>query len=132
MCRFSLHLAFSLFIIHPSSLLFLEGHFQTTPDHDFTDSDIHEFLPYFTVLQAQDVRHSALASRCLATWPDHMQTPDDLDCSFETDESAKDVVDAPDSHVQGSGLRETLGTAAARRKTLWLSRKRGTKSPPKS
>ena len=56
------------------SLLFLHGHFETTPDNDFTDSDIHMILPYFPVLKAQDMRHSAPASRSLATWPNQMQT----------------------------------------------------------
>ena len=55
------------------SLLFLHGHFETTPDHDFTDSDIHNFLPYFPVLKAQDTRNSAHASRSLATWPSQLQ-----------------------------------------------------------
>ena len=56
------------------SLLFPHGHFETNPDNDFTDSDIYKFLPYFPVLKAQDVRHSAPASRSLATWPNQMQT----------------------------------------------------------
>ena len=73
MCRFSHHLAISLLMFHPS-LLFLDGHFETNPDYDFTDSDIHEILPYFPVLKAQDMRHSAPASRSLATWPSQMQT----------------------------------------------------------
>ena len=58
---------------HPS-LLFLDGHFETTPNYDLTDSDIHMILSYFPVLKAQDMRHSAPASRSLATWPDQMQT----------------------------------------------------------
>ena len=29
------------------SLLFLDGHLETNPDYDFTDSDIHEILPNF-------------------------------------------------------------------------------------
>ena len=65
---------FSLLMIHPSSLLFPHGHIETNPDYDFTDSDIHMILPYFPVLKAQDVRHSAPASRSLASWPDQMQT----------------------------------------------------------
>ena len=61
-------------MIHPS-LLFPHGHFETTPDYDFTDdSDIHKFLSYFPVLKPQDMRHSAPASRSLATWPSQMQT----------------------------------------------------------
>ena len=47
----SLHLAFSLLMIHPSSLLFLDGHFKTTPDYDFDDDPIHKILPYFPVLE---------------------------------------------------------------------------------
>ena len=43
-------------------------------DYDLTDSDIHKFLPYFPVLRAQDMRHSAPSSRSLATWPDQMPT----------------------------------------------------------
>ena len=49
-------------MIHPSSLLFLHGHFETNPDYDLTaDSDIHMILPYFPVLKVQEMRHSALA-----------------------------------------------------------------------
>ena len=47
------HLAFSLVMIH-LSLLFLHGHFETTPDYDLTDSVMHMILPYFPVLQAQE------------------------------------------------------------------------------
>ena len=72
-CVIPLYLAFSLFTSHPS-LLFLHGHFETTPDYDLTDSDIHKFLPYFPVLKAQDMRHSAPASRSLAARPNQMQT----------------------------------------------------------
>ena len=74
-CRMSvfvLYLAFSFLMSHPS-LLFLHGHFETTPDYDFTDSDIHMILPYFPILEAQDKRNSAPASRSLATWPSQMQ-----------------------------------------------------------
>ena len=63
---------------HPS-LLFPHGHFETTPDYDFTDNPIHMILPYFPVLKAQDTRHSAPASRSLATWPDQMQTQEKND-----------------------------------------------------
>ena len=56
------------------SLLFLGGYFETTRDYDLADSDIHTILPYFPVLKAEDMRHSAPASRSLATWPDQMQT----------------------------------------------------------
>ena len=52
-------------MIHPSSLLFLDGHFETNPDYGLTDSDIHEILPYFPVLKAQHTRNSAPASRSL-------------------------------------------------------------------
>ena len=56
------------------SLLFLYGHLEvTTPDYDPADDPIHMILPYFPVLKAQDVRHSAPASRSLATWPNQMQ-----------------------------------------------------------
>ena len=72
MSVFVLYLAFSFLMSHPS-LLFLHGHFETTPDHDFTDSDIHMILPYFPILEAQDKRNSAPASRSLATWPSQMQ-----------------------------------------------------------
>ena len=66
---------FLLLMIHPSSLLFLHGHFETNPDYDLTaDSDIHMILPYFPVLKVQEMRHSAPASRSSATWPDQMQT----------------------------------------------------------
>ena len=58
---------------HPS-LLFPHGHFETTPDNDFTDDPVHTFLPYLPVLEAQDTRNSAPASRSLATWPSQMQT----------------------------------------------------------
>ena len=56
-------------MIHPSSLLFLDGHLETTPDYDFADDPIHMILPFFPVLKAQDTRHSAPASTkfgCLA------------------------------------------------------------------
>ena len=69
----SLHLAFSLLVSH-LSLLFPHGHFETTPDYDFTDDPVHMFLPYLLVLKAQDTRNSAPASRSLATWPSQMQT----------------------------------------------------------
>ena len=75
-CRMSvfvLCLAFSLLMIH-LSLLFLHGHFESTPDYDFTGNPIHMILPYFPVLEAQDTRNSAPASRSLATWPSQMQT----------------------------------------------------------
>ena len=39
------------------SLLFSDGHFETNPDHDFTDKPT--ILPYFPVLKAQDMRNSA-------------------------------------------------------------------------
>ena len=52
-------------MFHPSSL-FLYIHFNIT----FQST----ILPYFPVLKAQDMRHSALASRSLTTWPNQMQT----------------------------------------------------------
>ena len=64
-----LHLAFSLLMFHPS-LLFQHGHFETNPDITFLTTS----LPNFPVLQAQDMRNSAHASRSLATWPSQMQT----------------------------------------------------------
>ena len=76
-CVISLHLAISCLMIHPSSLLFLDGHFETTPDCDLTDSDVRKFLPYSPVLKAQDMRHPAPASRSLATGPSQMQTQKD-------------------------------------------------------
>ena len=69
MCVFDLSI--SLLMIH-LSLLFFDGHFETTPDYDFTDNPM--ILPYFPVLKGQDMRHSAPASRSLATWPSQMQT----------------------------------------------------------
>ena len=72
-CVVSLHLAVSLLMIH-LSLLFLHGHFETNPDNDFTDSDIHMILPNFPDLIAQVKHNSALASRSLTTWPAQVQT----------------------------------------------------------
>ena len=44
-------------MFHPylllSSLLFLDGHFETTPDYDLTDFGVHDFLPNFTDIKAQ-------------------------------------------------------------------------------
>ena len=56
------------------SLLLLHGHFESNPDYDLVDSDIHMILPFFPVREAQDMRHSAPASRSLATLPTQMQT----------------------------------------------------------
>ena len=36
---------------HPSSL-FPHGHFETTPDYDFTDDPVHTFLPHIPVLKS--------------------------------------------------------------------------------
>ena len=72
-CVFVLYLAISVLMIH-LSLQFLHGHFETTPDYDFTDDPVHAILPCFPVLKAQDTRHSAPASRSLAHWPSQMQT----------------------------------------------------------
>ena len=48
------HLTFSLLEFHPSLLLlFLDCHFETSPDHDLTDFDVHDFLPNFPDLKAQ-------------------------------------------------------------------------------
>ena len=62
-----LNLTLSILMFHPPSLLFLHGHFETTPD------PVHTFLPYLSVLKAQDMRRSAHASRSLAIWPSQMQ-----------------------------------------------------------
>ena len=64
-CLCSLSRLLSCLMIYPSSLLFLEGHFETNLDYDVTDSDIHGILPYFPVLKAQHTRNSAPASRSL-------------------------------------------------------------------
>ena len=41
-------------MFHPSLLLlFLDGHFQTTPHYDLTDFDIHDFLPNSHHLKAK-------------------------------------------------------------------------------
>ena len=44
-------------MFHPSLLLsfllFLNGHFETTPDYDLTDFDVHDFLPNFPDVKAQ-------------------------------------------------------------------------------
>ena len=45
-CVLSLSFIVSLLTFHPSLvLLFLDGHFDTTPDFDFTDDPIHMILP---------------------------------------------------------------------------------------
>ena len=59
-CIIPLHLAFSSLMSHPF-LLFLDGHFETIPDFD-----VHTFLPYVPVLQAQGMRISARAARSVA------------------------------------------------------------------
>ena len=50
-------LNFSLLMFHPSllmsSLLFLDGHFETTPDCDLTDFDVHDFPHNVPDLEAQ-------------------------------------------------------------------------------
>ena len=73
-CVISLSPSRLLLLMIDPSLLFLDGHFETNPDYDFTEDPIHTILPYFPVLKAQDMRHSAPASRSLATWSDQMQT----------------------------------------------------------
>ena len=55
-----------LYLMFHPSLLFLYIHF----DIPFQST----ILPYFPVLKAQDMRHSAFASRSLATVPRQMQT----------------------------------------------------------
>ena len=62
-CVISLHLAFSSLMFHPS-LLFFDGHIETTPDFE-----VHTFLPYLPVPKAQGMRISARAARSLAIWP---------------------------------------------------------------
>ena len=48
------HLTFSFLMFHPSLLLlFLDGHFETTPGYDLTDFDVHDFLLNFPDLKAQ-------------------------------------------------------------------------------
>ena len=66
-------ISFSLLMSHPS-LLIPHGHFETTPDYDFTDDPVHTFLPYLPVPKAQDTRNSARAPRSLATWPNPVST----------------------------------------------------------
>ena len=64
------HLTFSLLMFHPSLLLlFLDGHFETTPDYDLTDFDVHDFLSNFPYLEAQVKRtpHEDELFGCLAT-----------------------------------------------------------------
>ena len=85
MSVFVLYLTFSLLMPH-LSLMFLDGHFETTPDYDFTDNPIHTFLPYFPVLKAQDMRHCAPASRSLATWPKtHYDSAESIATPLESD-----------------------------------------------
>ena len=41
-------------MFHPSLLLlFLDGHFEATPDYALTDLDVHDFLPNFPDLKTQ-------------------------------------------------------------------------------
>ena len=51
------HFTFSFLMLHPSLLsLFLDGHFETTPDcdrGDLTDFHVHDFLQNFPDLKAQ-------------------------------------------------------------------------------
>ena len=74
-CR---HLSFisplSLLMFRPSLLLlFLDGHFETNPDYDVTDFDIHDILPNFPRPKSatKKRRSSALRTRTssLAAWP---------------------------------------------------------------
>ena len=52
-CR-HLSVTFPFVMFHPSLLLlFLDGHFETTPDYDLIDFDVHDFLPNFSDLKAQ-------------------------------------------------------------------------------
>ena len=54
MSSFLCHLTFSLLMFHPSLLLlFLDGHFETTPDCDLTVFDVRDFLPNFPDLGVQ-------------------------------------------------------------------------------
>ena len=63
-CVVSPYLAISCLMSHPS-LLFPHGHFETTPDHDFTDDFVDTFLPYLPALKPQDTRNSARTPRSL-------------------------------------------------------------------
>ena len=72
-CVVSHHPAISCLMSNPS-LLFPHGHFETTPDCDFTDDPVHTFLPYLLVLKAQDTRNFARTPRSLATWPNPVST----------------------------------------------------------
>ena len=55
------HLIFSLLMFHPSLLLlFLDGHFETTPDlDDLADFDVHAILPNFPNLKSAGQAHTA-------------------------------------------------------------------------
>ena len=64
-CIIPLHLAFSI-----SCMTRLCCSCTSTSTIPFRST----ILPYFPVLKAQDMRHSALASKSLATWPSQMQT----------------------------------------------------------
>ena len=52
-CHLSFHLAFSGLMIHQSSLLFLHGHFETSPDYVLTDAPVHTIRPNFSDQKAQ-------------------------------------------------------------------------------
>ena len=72
-CATSLHLVFSLLMIH----LTLVVPWRSLRDHSrlrrHRVSHPHD-LAVLSRPKAQDMRHSAYASRSLATWPSHMQT----------------------------------------------------------
>ena len=85
----------SLFSISPSSLscltrLCCSRTVTSRSIPTMTSLTIHMFLPYFPVLKAQDTRHSAHASRSLATWPSQMQTqgmsPNEFDKIISVDD----------------------------------------------
>ena len=47
-------------MFHPSLLLlFLDGHFETTPDYNLVDFDVHDVLPNFPDLESAGQAHSA-------------------------------------------------------------------------
>ena len=80
-----------LYLMFHPSLLFLYIHF----DIPFQST----ILPYFPVLKAQDMRHSTLASRSLATWPSQMHStgyePNEFDKTTSVDGDTM-LIDDPD------------------------------------
>ena len=73
-------------------------------------------LPYVSVVKAQDMRNSALASISLATWPSQMQTrvmsPKFDNITFvDNDTMLIDFPDFDDISVFSKNTRENTGTA---------------------